>query len=119
MTINLKRAYEPPAPEDGYRVLVDRLWPRGIRKEDLHVDAWTKDLAPSNELRRWYHHDVEMWDEFRQRYREELTANPAAEQALADLAKRAKDGTVTLVFSARDAHHSNAEALCEMLEKRA
>lgn len=118
MTIQLKRAYEPVAPGDGYRVLIDRLWPRGIRKTELQLDAWAKELAPSNELRRWYHHEPELWDEFRKRYRDELDGTAGAEETMADLVNRAREGTVTLVFSARDAEHSNAEALSELLEAK-
>lgn len=115
MAIKIKRAYEDPGPEDGYRVLVDRLWPRGIRKDALHVDLWAKDLSPSTELRQWFQHDPARWEEFQRRYREELHAGPAA-ALLADLDRRSRTETVTLVFGARDARHSNAEALVEMLQ---
>lgn len=112
--IQIKRAYDPAAPGDGYRVLIDRLWPRGIRKEALPLDTWAHDLAPSTELRKWFQHDPARWDEFRKRYREELSHEPAA-ALVADLRKRAAKGPVTLVFGAHDVQHSNAEALSELL----
>lgn len=116
MDIRIKRAYEEAAADDGYRVLIDRLWPRGIRKEALIIDAWAKDLAPSADLRKWFQHDPDRWSEFRRRYREELQDEPAR-SLLADLKRRARSGTVTLVFGARDATHSNAEALLELLRE--
>ncbi len=116
MDLRIKRAYEEAAADDGYRVLVDRLWPRGIRKEALIIDAWAKDLAPSADLRKWFQHDPDRWAEFRRRYRAELQHEPAR-SLLADLKQRARSGTVTLVFGARDATHSNAEALLEMLRE--
>jgi uncharacterized protein YeaO (DUF488 family) len=115
MSIVLKRAYEPPAASDGWRVLVDRIWPRGIAKEDLQVDAWLKDVAPSTELRKWFGHDPNKWDEFRQRYARELEQRQDAIEQLLD---KARAGDVTLVFGARDARHSNAAALKEYLERR-
>jgi uncharacterized protein YeaO (DUF488 family) len=113
--VHLKRAYEPPDPSDGYRVLVDRLWPRGERKEALALDEWLKDLAPSDELRRWFGHDPARWDEFRTRYRAELKA-PENRAALADLAARARAGRLTLVYGAKDEEHNNAVVLREILE---
>jgi uncharacterized protein YeaO (DUF488 family) len=113
--IRLKRAYDPPARGDGRRFLVERLWPRGVRKEDLHVEAWLKDVAPSTELRRWFAHDVERWDDFRRRYTEELRANPEAWAALLDAARR---GTVTLVYAARDVDHNSAIVLRTFLDAR-
>lgn len=115
MPIDLKRAYDPPAASDGWRVLIDRIWPRGIAKADLRVDAWLKDLAPSAELRKWFGHDPKKWDEFKQRYARELDQS---QDALGQLLKRAKTGRVTLVFGARDVAHSNAAALKEYLERR-
>ncbi len=112
--VRVKRIYEPASAEDGYRVLVDRLWPRGVRKAEAHVDAWLKQLAPSTELRRWFGHDPARWDEFRERYRRELET-PEARQALEDLARRAAAGTVTLLYSARDTEHNQAVALEEVL----
>jgi uncharacterized protein YeaO (DUF488 family) len=106
-TVQLKRAYEPAARSDGYRVLVDRLWPRGITKRALALDVWAKDLAPSAELRRWFGHDPGRWTEFVERYRRELRA-PAARDVLDDLARRAATGRVTLVYGARDERHNGA-----------
>jgi uncharacterized protein YeaO (DUF488 family) len=107
-TVQVKRVYEPPSGEDGVRVLVDRLWPRGLSKAGAAVDLWLKDLAPSVRLRRWFNHDPSRWAEFKQRYAEELDAKKAAVAALVGAAKR---GRVTLVFGARDPHHNNAVAL--------
>lgn len=104
----LKRAYEGAAAEDGSRFLVERLWPRGVKKADLHVDAWLKDVAPSDALRRWFGHDPQKWAEFQQRYFRELDAHPQAWQPLLQAARR---GRVTLVYSARDTQHNNAVAL--------
>jgi uncharacterized protein YeaO (DUF488 family) len=118
MTIRLKRAYVDAAPdEDGYRVLVDRLWPRGRSKATLHLDAWAKDLAPSGELRTWFGHDPARWTEFRRRYQEELAA-PERHDLLADLAERSRHGTVTLVYGARDEKHNEALVIAEELERR-
>ena len=113
MGIRVKRVYEPPAPDDGKRFLVDRLWPRGLRKEALRLDGWLKELAPSDELRRWFGHDPAKWEEFRRRYFLELQARP---EAWRPLRKAAREGTVTLLFSARDGEHNNAVALKSFLE---
>ncbi len=113
--IGLRRAYEPPGPDEGWRVLVDRVWPRGVTRERLAIDAWEKDLAPSAALRRWYGHEPARWDGFRARYRSELAAAPNAVNALL---RRLGGGPVTLVFGAKDAAHSNAEALREYLIER-
>jgi uncharacterized protein YeaO (DUF488 family) len=115
MTVQVKRAYEPPESGDGYRVLVDRLWPRGLSKEAARLDAWLKELAPSSELRKWYAHDLERWDEFQERYRQELEDRQAA---LEELAARANEGRVTLVFAARDTEHNSAAVLRDYLEQR-
>ena len=115
MQIDLKRAYDPPAKSDGRRVLVDRVWPRGIAKDDLRIDAWLQDLAPSTELRKWFGHDPAKWDEFRKRYGRELEQRS---EALEELLDKARAGHVTLVFSARDTEHNNAVALREYLERR-
>ena len=112
--VSLKRAYEPPEPGDGYRVLIDRLWPRGVRKETLALDAWLKDLAPSDELRRWFGHDPERWEEFRTRYRAELH-DAGKRILLSELAAHAKSGPVTLVYGAKDEEHNNAVVLREIL----
>jgi uncharacterized protein YeaO (DUF488 family) len=115
MTIDLKRVYDPPATSDGRRILVDRIWPRGITKADLQIDAWLKDLAPSTELRKWFGHDPAKWDEFRERYAGELEQRS---EALEELVEKARAGRVTLVFSAKDTEHNNAVALREHLERR-
>jgi len=115
MSFQVKRAYEPASPRDGTRVLVDRLWPRGISKEKLKLDAWVKDLAPSNELRKWFHHDVDNWPEFEKRYFEELSKQP---DKVDELRKQARRHTVTLVYGARDETHNNAVALKKYLERR-
>jgi uncharacterized protein YeaO (DUF488 family) len=114
--ILLKRAYDPAGGRAGYRVLVERLWPRGVRKSDLQLDAWIKDIAPSHELRRWFGHDPARWSEFAARYRRELREGPAAE-ALAELARRASVRTVTLVYSARDETHNSAVVLRGEIER--
>jgi uncharacterized protein YeaO (DUF488 family) len=112
--IRIKRAYDPPAPGDGRRFLVDRLWPRGVGKEALKVDGWTKEAAPSDGLRRWYGHDPSRSEEFRRRYREELETNRAAWEPLLEAAR---SGDLTLVYSARDEERNNAAVLQEHLER--
>ena len=114
MTVRLKRAYDEPEPSDGYRVLVDRLWPRGVSKERAHLDEWDRELAPSTELRRWFGHDPSRFDEFRRRYREELTAQT---EKLNELRERGHSGTLTLVYAARDTEHNDAVVLAELLEE--
>jgi uncharacterized protein YeaO (DUF488 family) len=114
MPIRLKRAYEPPASKDGYRVLVDRVWPRGISKERLQIDVWLKDLAPSTGLRKWFGHDPRRWEGFRRRYADELRQQT---DALAHLVEKAKQGSVTLVYGAKDPEHNNAVALKLYLEQ--
>ncbi|MFP2959858.1 DUF488 domain-containing protein [Myxococcus sp. 1LA] len=114
MTIRCKRAYEAASRADGRRFLVDRLWPRGVRKTELPLEAWLKDAAPSPELRKWFAHDPARWPEFRRRYAAELAANPAVWQPLLDAARQ---GTVTLVYSAHDTEHNNAAALQQFLEE--
>jgi len=116
MAVHLKRAYDPPSPEDGQRYLVERLWPRGVKKDALQLTAWLKDLAPSDELRRWYGHDPARWDEFSRRYREELQS-PDKQPVLADLAGKARDGDVTLVFATKDEEHSGAMVLHDVLRE--
>ncbi|HZT89819.1 MAG TPA: DUF488 family protein [Stellaceae bacterium] len=107
--IRTKRAYDPPEPHDGTRVLADRLWPRGLAKDKAAIDLWLKDAAPSTELRRWFGHRPERWQEFRRRYRDELAANPEA------LAPLPRDGVVTLLFAAHDIERNNAVVLAEYL----
>jgi uncharacterized protein YeaO (DUF488 family) len=115
--IRTKRAYEPSQKSDGFRVLVDRLWPRGLAKADAEFDAWLKDLAPSPELRRWFGHDPERYREFKSRYNEELK-EPEAKAALAELAETARRRNVTLVYAAHDEEHNNAVVLAELLKRR-
>jgi uncharacterized protein YeaO (DUF488 family) len=115
--IRLKRAYEAAVASDGHRVLVERLWPRGLRKEDAHLDEWAKDLAPSVALRKWFSHDPDRFREFRARYLRELEADEAQEW-LDALAQRAARKTVTLVFSSHDQEHNNAVVLAEELDRR-
>lgn len=110
--IRTKRAYEAPAASDGARVLIDRLWPRGVKKESLALAQWDKDLAPSNELRHWFNHDAERWDEFRRRYAAELRPHAERLDALRALARQS---TLTLVYAAHDEQHNNAVALREFL----
>jgi len=110
--IRLKRAYLPPSPEDGARVLVDRLWPRGLNKSDAAIDRWLKDLAPSSELRRWFGHDPCRWDEFRRRYEAELVQRV---DLLDELRAMARTGRLTLVFAARDETHNQAVVLRDIL----
>jgi uncharacterized protein YeaO (DUF488 family) len=115
MTIDVKRAYDPPANGDGHRVLVDRVWPRGIAKDDLQIDDWQKELAPSTDLRKWFGHDPKKWDQFKERYARELEQRS---EALDELGEKATAGRVTLVFGAKDTEHNNAVALKEHLERR-
>jgi uncharacterized protein YeaO (DUF488 family) len=115
VAVRLKRAYEPAEPADGYRVLVDRLWPRGVAKEAARLDEWARELAPSDELRRWFGHDPAKFAEFRRRYRAELAAR---EEKLRELRRRARRGTVTLVYAARDPEHNDAVVLAELLRER-
>jgi len=114
--ITLKRAYDAVSPTDGTRFLVERLWPRGISKATLRVDAWLKKVGPSTGLRKWFSHDPEKWDEFRQRYFRELASQPEAWQPIVSSARR---GRVTLVYSSHDTQHNNAIALQEFLRKKA
>ena len=115
--IRIKRAYEPAEPADGYRVLIDRLWPRGLRKDAAHLDAWLKEIAPSDELRRWFGHEPSKFPEFRERYQRELRGE-AGRAALAELARRAARDTVTLVYAAHDETHNNAVVLARELERK-
>lgn len=115
--IRLKRAYEDASDADGRRVLVERLWPRGVTRDEAHLDAWMKNVAPSTELRKWYGHVVERWPEFQRRYREELQS-PERQPLLEDLADRARKGDVTLVYGARDTEHNGAVVLRAFLGER-
>lgn len=116
MTMRIKRAYEPPSLDDGVRILVDRLWPRGLTKEKLQLTAWMKEVSPSNALRQSFHHDVPNWDAFRAAYFAELDTNPSAVQSLIDYAR---SGMLTLVYGARDTEHNNAAVLKDYLESKA
>jgi uncharacterized protein YeaO (DUF488 family) len=111
--IRIKRVYDSPAKDDGARFLVERLWPRGMKKEALHMEAWCKEVAPTNELRRWFSHDPAKWKEFQRRYRAELADNHAACQRLLDAAEQ---GNITLLYSAHDTEHNNAVVLKSYLK---
>jgi uncharacterized protein YeaO (DUF488 family) len=113
--IRVKRIYDEADPGDGYRVLVDRMWPRGISRERARLDAWMRELAPSDELRRWFGHDPGRFDEFRSRYRDELAAQPAD---VKELRKHAQAGPLTVLYAARDREHNNAVVLAEVLRRR-
>jgi uncharacterized protein YeaO (DUF488 family) len=114
MDIRLKRAYEPAAPSDGYRVLIDRLWPRGVSREQAKLDEWEQELAPSAELREWFGHDPSRFEEFRRRYIKELRAQRSR---LTELRRRAHKDTLTLVYSARDTEHNDAVVLADVLRR--
>lgn len=114
--IQIKRAYDPPAKTDGVRLLVERLWPRGMKKEALKLDGWLKEAAPSTELRKWFSHDPAKWAEFQRRYRAELRQQP---EAWLPVLEAARKGTVTLLFSSHDAEHNNVVALKAYVEMRA
>ena len=112
MDVRIKRAYEPPAASDGYRVLIDRLWPRGVSRKSARLDEWASALAPSGELRRWFGHDPERFDEFQRRYTAELGDQ---EEKLRELRRRARKGPLTLVYGARDEEHNDAVVLAAIL----
>jgi uncharacterized protein YeaO (DUF488 family) len=112
--IKIKRVYDPPAPGDGFRMLIDRLWPRGLTKEKACVSEWRKDLAPSDRLRKWFNHEPKKWDEFRRRYHEEL--QPRAKE-LHELARKKRPAAITILYGARDQEHNNAVALKELLDE--
>ncbi len=114
--IRVKRIHDPADSADGYRVLVDRLWPRGVTKADANIDAWVKELAPSRELRQWFGHDPGKWPEFCQRYTRELDQSEEAVQTLEALRARSRRGPVTLIYAAKDRDHNNAVALKRILE---
>ncbi len=113
--IRLKRAYESADPSDGTRFLVERLWPRGVKKSALHIQAWLKDVAPSTALRQWFKHDPKKWEEFQKRYRRELNAN---REALHPILNAAQHGNITLVYSSHDAEHNNAVVLKDYVEAK-
>ena len=112
-SINIKRVYDDKSENDGYRVFIDRLWPRGVKKEDAHFDEWLKDLAPSTELRKWFDHDPDRFDEFRKRYKKELQEH---KDDLDKLRKRAKTEKITLLYAAKDEEMNNAVVVKEILE---
>ena len=111
--LKVKRIYDRASPDDGKRILVDRLWPRGLKKEDAKINEWLKDIAPSDELRKWFAHDPKKWKEFKERYKKELKDKG---EILARLKKEVKHGDVTLLYSTRDEEHNNAVALMETLK---
>jgi uncharacterized protein YeaO (DUF488 family) len=115
MAVRIKRVYLPPSPDDGVRILVDRLWPRGLKKDQARIDEWMKDVAPSDALRKWYAHDPGKWPGFRDRYREQLKEKPEPVQRLRALAKK---GGLTLLFASKEERLNNAAALKEMIEER-
>jgi len=114
--LRIKRVYEKRDSADGKRILVDRLWPRGLKREEAGIDEWMKDLAPSDELRKWFGHEPEKWTEFRQKYTQELLSDPDKVSLLDKLVRMAREGSVTLVYAARDAEHNNAQVLEEILQ---
>ena len=116
MVIKLKRVYEPSSEQDGYRILVDRLWPRGVSEELAHVDLWLRRIAPTTELRTWYGHDLAKWPEFDRRYREELLAHDELLELIRDIERHKK--VVTLLFGAKDEAHNEANVLLGVLETR-
>lgn len=113
--VHLRRVYEPSTPEDGRRILVDRLWPRGVSKARAALDTWAKDVAPSSDLRRWFGHDPARWEEFKRRYRQELAGHA---EALQPLLEAAAEGPLTLVYGARDEQHNEAVVLKAVLDER-
>jgi uncharacterized protein YeaO (DUF488 family) len=113
--ITLKRVYEPPDSGDGFRVLVERLWPRGITKEHAHLDLWLKEIAPSSDLRKWFAHDPSKWDEFSKRYRTELITR---EELVMTLLQKSRETPVTLIFAARDLQHNSAVILKQVVEEK-
>jgi uncharacterized protein YeaO (DUF488 family) len=115
MKIRLRRVYEPPEKNDGARLLVERLWPRGLTKEKAEIAEWFKDVAPSQELRKWYGHEPKKWEAFRKRYLDELRGNP---EAVDRLRKRMKEGPVTFVYAAKDEERNSALLLKEFLEEK-
>ena len=113
--IKIKRVYEPPSHDDGKRILIDRLWPRGLKKEDAHIDEWLKEVAPSNELRKWFDHDPDKWGEFKKRFFTELHGKQGVVDGIISAARK---GTVTLLFGSKEERFNNAVALQEYIESR-
>lgn len=114
MKVDIKRVYEEPAKQDGYRILIDRLWPRGLTKEKAVVDLWLKEIAPSTELRKWFNHEPEKWPDFQKKYLAEIKVN---KEALSTLKEKMKQGKITLVYSAKDEEHNDARVLLAYLNK--
>src|SRR5260370_32736074 len=113
--VHIKRVYDEPTKADGFRILVERLWPRGLRKADAAVDLWLKEIAPSTELRQWYGHDVTRWPEFKKRYEGELRANP---DVVRELQEHCRKGSTTFVYAAHDEEHNSAVVLREFMQRR-
>jgi len=113
--VKIKRVYDPPFPDDGKRILIDRLWPRGLKKENAHINEWIKELAPSTELRKWFNHDPEKWGEFRKRFFSELQGKQDAVDVIVNAARK---GPVTLLFGSKEERYNNATALKEYIEAR-
>ncbi len=114
--LKIKRAYEPAEAADGQRILIDRLWPRGVTKAEARIDEWLKDLAPSTELRKWFGHDPLKWDEFKKRYVKELSS-PDKTRLLEDIARQTKRDNITLIYSAKDTEHSDVKVLEELIKQ--
>lgn len=112
LDVRIKRAYEPAGPDDGYRLLIDHIWPRGVARERARLDEWARELAPSDELRKWFDHDPSRFEKFRARYRDELTGQAERIEALR---ARAKKGPLTILYAARDREHNNAVVLAELV----
>jgi uncharacterized protein YeaO (DUF488 family) len=115
IVLKIKRVYDPPSKDDGKRILIDRLWPRGLRKKDAQIDDWIKEISPSNELRKWYGHDPAKWGEFKKRYFSELHGQP---ERIEEIVNASRKGTVTLLFGSKEERINNAEALKEYIEAR-
>ncbi len=111
--MKIKRVYEPFSKSDGHRILIDRLWPRGIKKENAHVDQWMKEVAPSNDLREWFNHEPEKWEGFMKKYQSELKKSAAFQELIAEIGKHK---TVTLLYSAKDEQHNNAKVVKQFLQ---
>lgn len=115
-TLQIKRVYEAYSPSDGYRILVDRLWPRGVKKENAHVDLWLKDISPSTELRTWFNHEVDKWNDFCSKYLNEIANNPTASKELLEALK--SSDTITLVYGAKDELHNQAVVIKNWVESQ-
>jgi uncharacterized protein YeaO (DUF488 family) len=116
MSVQLKRVYDPPAESDGYRILVDRLWPRGLTETAARVDLWLRRIAPTTELRKWYRHDLDRWEEFKRRYEEELAGHGELLDLIGDIERHRK--TVTILFGAKDEEHNEASVIVDVLARR-